>query len=48
MACQGIDIPLKRIGQPEGVSELAVFLAGPGSTFITGQGIGVNGGSVMP
>ncbi len=42
------DIPLKRIGQPEEISELAVFLAGPGSTFITGQGIGVNGGSVMP
>ena len=26
----------------------AVFLAGPGGSFITGQGIGVNGGSVMP
>ena len=42
------DIPLGRIGQPDEISELAVFLAGPGSTFITGQGICVNGGSVMP
>ena len=42
------DIPLGRIGQPEEISGLAVFLAGPDSTFITGQGIGVNGGSVMP
>lgn len=42
------DIPLGRIGQPDEISGLAVFLAGPSSTFITGQGIGVNGGSVMP
>ena len=42
------DIPLGRIGQPDEISGLAVFLAGPSSTFITGQGIGVNGGSAMP
>ena len=42
------NIPLGRIGQPDEISGLAVFLAGPSSTFITGQGIGVNGGSVMP
>ena len=42
------DIPLRRIGQPDEISGLAVFLAGSGSTFMTGQGIGVNGGSVMP
>ncbi len=39
---------LKRIGKPEEVSALAVFLAGPGSSYITGQVIGPNGGSVMP
>lgn len=42
------DIPLRRIGQPEEIAGLAVFLAGPEATFITGQGFGVNGGSVMP
>lgn len=42
------DIPLRRIAKPEEITGLAVFLAGPGATFITGQGFGVNGGSVMP
>ena len=42
------DIPLQRIGQPEEIAGLAVFLAGPSATFITGQGFGVNGGSIMP
>ncbi len=42
-----LDIPLRRYGQPEEVAETAVFLAGPSAGFITGQGIGVNGGSVM-
>jgi len=42
------DIPLQRVGTPDEVSELAVFLAGPGAVFMTGQIIGPNGGSVMP
>ncbi len=41
-------IPLARIGKVEEVAALAVFLAGPGASFITGQTIGPNGGSVMP
>lgn len=43
-----LDIPLARFGRPEEIAAMAVFLAGPGGSFITGQGIGVNGGSVMP
>ncbi|WP_297971031.1 SDR family NAD(P)-dependent oxidoreductase [uncultured Amaricoccus sp.] len=43
-----LDIPLARFGQPEEIAAMAVFLAGPGGSFVTGQGIGVNGGSVMP
>lgn len=39
---------LKRIGAPGEVAALAVFLAGPGGSYITGQIIGPNGGSVMP
>lgn len=41
-------IPLARFGQPDEIGDMAVFLAGPGGRYITGQGIGVNGGSVMP
>ncbi len=41
-------IPLARIGRVEEIAALAVFLAGPGASFITGQTIGANGGSVMP
>jgi 3-oxoacyl-[acyl-carrier protein] reductase len=41
-------IPLGRVGRPEEVAAVAVFLAGPGATFMTGQVIDPNGGSVMP
>ena len=39
--------PLARIGEPREVADVVVFLAGPGATFITGQTLGVNGGSAM-
>lgn len=39
--------PLGRIGEPREVADVVVFLAGPGATFITGQTLGVNGGSSM-
>ena len=41
-------IPLGRIGQPEEVASSAVFLAGPDASFMTGQVLDPNGGSVMP
>lgn len=41
-------IPLARFGQPEEIAQMALFLAGPNASYITGQGIGVNGGSIMP
>ncbi|MBL4767980.1 MAG: SDR family oxidoreductase [Rhodobacteraceae bacterium] len=43
-----LDIPLERFGHPEEIAQMAAFLIGPNAGFITGQGIGVNGGSVMP
>jgi 3-oxoacyl-[acyl-carrier protein] reductase len=41
-------IPLARFGTADEVAALAVFLAGPGGNYFTGQGIGPNGGSIMP
>lgn len=40
-------IPLKRLGQVEDIANLAVFLAGDGAKYITGQVINVDGGLVM-
>jgi 3-oxoacyl-[acyl-carrier protein] reductase len=39
--------PLGRIGEPEEIASVAVFLAGPGATFMTGQCLSPNGGAVM-
>ena len=43
-----LEIPMARFGRPDEIAKTAVFLAGGGASYITGQGIGVNGGSVMP
>lgn len=43
-----LEIPMARFGEPDEIAKTAVFLAGGGASYITGQGIGVNGGSVMP
>jgi len=40
-------IPLKRMGKPEEVAEVVVFLATEGAAFITGEVINVNGGYLM-
>lgn len=41
-------IPMKRLGTPEELGELAAFLASPLSSYITGQGIVIDGGSTLP
>ncbi|MDR3033101.1 MAG: SDR family oxidoreductase, partial [Kitasatospora sp.] len=38
--------PLERLGTPEDIAELAVFLAGPAGRWINGQNIRSNGGIV--
>jgi len=43
-----LQIPLHRFGAAEEIGALAVFLAGPSARYFTGQGIGPNGGSIMP
>jgi NAD(P)-dependent dehydrogenase (short-subunit alcohol dehydrogenase family) len=39
--------PLRRIGEPWEVAAAALFLAGPGAGFITGQTLVVDGGSLI-
>jgi 3-oxoacyl-[acyl-carrier protein] reductase len=40
-------IPLERLGEAQDVADAALFLAGPGSAYITGQALSVNGGMYM-
>jgi 3-oxoacyl-[acyl-carrier protein] reductase len=37
-------IPMRRLGQPEDIARVAVFLAGPDSDYLTGQVLTVDGG----
>ena len=41
---QGRHLPLKRPGQPEEIAGVALFLAGPDASYLTGQVITVDGG----
>ena len=47
---EGIEraIPLKRLAKPEEIGELAAFLASNEASYITGQGIVIDGGSTLP
>jgi NAD(P)-dependent dehydrogenase (short-subunit alcohol dehydrogenase family) len=38
------DIPMHRVGQPDDIKPLALFLASPGSEYVTGQEIIIDGG----
>ena len=40
-------IPLNALGQAEDIAEAALYLAGPGGRYITGQVLTVDGGMVM-
>lgn len=41
-------IPLKRMGRPEEVAHVVVFLASEGASYLTGAMVPVNGGMLMP
>jgi 3-oxoacyl-[acyl-carrier protein] reductase len=38
---------IKRAGEPSDIAEAVRWLAGPGGSYVTGQIINVNGGSVL-
>ena len=38
------DIPMHRVGQPDDIKPLALFLASPGSEYVTGQEVIIDGG----
>jgi 3-oxoacyl-[acyl-carrier protein] reductase len=38
--------PMKRWGRPQDIADAAVWLASPAASFVTGQAINVNGGTV--
>jgi 3-oxoacyl-[acyl-carrier protein] reductase len=41
------NIPLGKLGEPSDIAAAALFLAGPGAAYITGQVLTVDGGMVM-
>jgi NAD(P)-dependent dehydrogenase (short-subunit alcohol dehydrogenase family) len=41
------DFPIPRMGHADEIASTAVFLAGPASSYITGQTLHVNGGALM-
>lgn len=42
------DLPIKRLGRPEDIANLAIFLSSDRASYITGQLISVSGGAWMP
>jgi 3-oxoacyl-[acyl-carrier protein] reductase len=41
------DVPARRLVRPEEIAALAVFLASPDSSYLTGQVVAIDGGAGM-
>ncbi|MEX0426107.1 SDR family NAD(P)-dependent oxidoreductase [Nocardioides sp. DS6] len=48
LAARGRAIPVGRVGQPDDIAAAVSFLASPGSGYITGQAIPIDGGGLTP
>jgi 3-oxoacyl-[acyl-carrier protein] reductase len=48
LAAMSASIPLRRLGKPEDIGYAALFLASPEAGYITGQGLVVDGGQILP
>jgi 3-oxoacyl-[acyl-carrier protein] reductase len=48
LAAMTNSIPLRRLGKPEDIGYTALFLASQEAGYITGQGIVVDGGQILP
>lgn len=44
ITARAAQVPLRRLGNPEDVAEVALFLASPGASFVTGVALPVDGG----
>ena len=42
-----VEVPLKRVGEPEDIAETVVFLSSKGASYIVGEVINVDGGGVL-
>jgi NAD(P)-dependent dehydrogenase (short-subunit alcohol dehydrogenase family) len=41
-------LPIPRLGRPEDIANLALFLSSDAASYITGQMVSVSGGAYMP
>jgi len=47
LRARGAELPLGRIGQPEDIADVVIFLLSDASRYMTGQSVAVNGGAIM-